>query len=67
MDIPNTAASASAFSQSQWAGQVGSAVAVKVLDAQRQAGAGVLRLLAAAAGPSTASLNGLGHHVDVVG
>ncbi len=44
----NHVAGASAFQQSQTADQVGTAVAVKSLDAERHAGAGVLKMLAAA-------------------
>ncbi len=55
-----TVAGASAFQQSQTADAVGSAVAVKTLDAERTAGAGVLKLLAA-------SLTGVGRNLDVVG
>ena len=64
---PITAASASAFTQGQAASQVGSAVAVLQLSAERQAASGDLQLLAAATGqrPSTAAVNGIGGHVDV--
>ena len=64
-----TAASATAFTQSQVASQIGTAVAVKVMDAQRQAGATALKLLESAVAPraSTAAVNGVGGAVDVVG
>ena len=67
MTIPTTAAQASAFTQDQYASQVGVAVAAKVQDAQRQAGADALKLLSAAVAPlaSTASTNGIGGVVDV--
>ena len=55
-----TAAGASAYQQGQTSDRIAAAVAVKALDAQRQAGAGIERMLAAA-------MTGVGTKVDVTG
>ncbi len=66
MDIPTTAASATAFTNAQLSTSVGTAVASKVLDAQRTEGAGLLKMLSASL-VSTAGVDGKGGQVDVRG
>ena len=58
MDAIATIAGASGYQVSQTAAQVAVAVAVKVLDTQRQMGAAALELVAAA-------LTGVGRNLDV--